>query len=149
MSKLQEQISSQLKESLKNKDTNKLSTLRMLQSAIKNKQIQLLHELSDDEIISVISAQVKQRKDSIAQYKEGGREDLVEKEQAEIDVLKSYLPQELSQEEVSQIIDQAIKETDAKNPSDMGKVMKAVMPKTAGRADGKVVSELVKSKLLN
>jgi len=106
-----------------------------------------IDELTDDEIHAVIQKAVKQRRESIEQYKKAGREDLVEKEQRELEILEAYLPKPLTQEELEAIVEEAIKEVQATSLKDMGKVMKVVMPKVRGRADGRVVNELVKSKL--
>ncbi|BAT71708.1 conserved hypothetical protein [Thermosulfidibacter takaii ABI70S6] len=144
---LKEKIMADMKEAMKAKNTVKVSTLRLLISEIKNKEIDKRGELTEDEILAVIQKAVKQRRESIEQYKNAGREDLVEKEQKELEILESYLPKPLSKEEIEAIIDEAIKETGAASMRDMGKVMKVVMPKVRGRADGKLVNELVKAKL--
>ncbi len=144
---LKEQIMQDMKEAMKSKDSLKVSTLRLLISEIKNKEIEKRGELSDDEILAVIQKAVKQRKESIEKYKEAGRTDLAEKEEKELKILESYLPQPLSKEELEAIIEEAIKETGATTPKDMGKVMKVVMPKVRGRADGKLVNQMVREKL--
>jgi len=132
---------------MKAKDTAKVSTLRLLISEIKNKEIDKRGELTDDEILAVIQKAVKQRKESIEQYEKAGRSDLVEKEKKELEILEAYLPQPLSEEELEAIIDEAIKEAQATSVKDMGKVMKIVMPKVRGRADGKIVNQKVREKL--
>jgi Uncharacterized conserved protein len=123
------------------------NALRGLLTAIKNKEKDLKRAPNDAEILQIISSQIKQRKESIEQFKSGGREDLAEKEAHEIAVLEKFLPKQLSQEELEAIIAECIQETGATTVKDMGKVMKAVMPKVAGRADGKLVNELVRAKL--
>ncbi len=144
---LKERIMADMKEAMKAKDTVRLSTLRLLLSEIKNKEIDKRGELTDDEILAVIQKAVKQRRESIQQYKDGGREDLAEKEQKELEVLEAYLPQPLSEEELMSLIDEVIKEVGATSMRDMGKVMREIMPKVRGRADGKLVNELVKKRL--
>ncbi len=144
---LKEKIMQDMKEAMKAKDTAKVSTLRLLISEIKNKEIDKRGELTDDEILAVIQKAVKQRKESIEQYEKAGRSDLVEKEKKELEILEAYLPQPLSEEELEAIIDEAIKEAQATSVKDMGKVMKIVMPKVRGRADGKIVNQKVREKL--
>jgi len=132
---------------LKAGEKARLSTLRMLMSAIKYKEVDAKHQLDDEEVISVISTLIKQRHDSIDQFRKGGREDLVDKETKEVEVLKGYLPPQLSEEEVRNIITKAAAETGATGQKDMGKLMKAVMPQVKGKADGKLVNEIVKEVL--
>ncbi|MGB9667371.1 MAG: GatB/YqeY domain-containing protein [Thermosulfidibacteraceae bacterium] len=144
---LKERISNDMKEAMKNKDSVKVSALRLLLSEIKNKEIDKRGDLSDEEILAVIQKAVKQREESIEHYRKGNREDLVEKEMRELEILKSYLPDSLSHEELERIIDETIKEVGALGIKDMGKVMKALMPKVKGRADGKVVNEKVRERL--
>ncbi len=144
---LKEQIDNALKEAIKNKDEVAKNALRGVITALKNKEKELRKELSEQDIIKVLSSQVKQRKDSIEQFRKGGREDLADKEEAEIKVLEAFLPEALSDEELLKLIEECIEEAGAKTPKDMGKVMKLIMPKVAGRADGKKVNELVRSKL--
>jgi uncharacterized protein YqeY len=146
-SSLKQKIDQDTKEALKKKDSLRLNVLRMLKSEIKYKEIELGSELSDDEVISVLSSSVKKRKDSIQQFEKGGRDDLVAREKAELELIFKYLPAQLTEEEISQIINQAIKETEATGPSDLGKVMKLVMPKVRGRAEGKRVNQMVSSQL--
>jgi len=120
----------------------RLSTIRLLMSEIKNAEILKKDELSDDEITDVIQRQIKRRKEAAEQYKKGGREDLAEKEDKEAGVLANYLPEQLSDDELREIIKGAIQETGATSPKEMGKVMSVVMPKVRGRADGKRVNQL-------
>ncbi|HOK06673.1 MAG TPA: GatB/YqeY domain-containing protein [Syntrophales bacterium] len=131
----------------KEKDKIRLSALRMIKTALHNKEIELRRELTEAEFHQVLTSMVKQRKDSIEQFEKGGRPDLVEKEKAELAVVQSFLPRQLTPEELAAAIDKAIADTGAAGPKDMGKVMKALMPVISGKADGKAVSEMVKAKL--
>jgi hypothetical protein len=140
-------LTEDMKTAMKAKDTARLSTIRMLVSAIKNKEIDQRRDLTDEEASAVISTAVKQRRDSIEQFKAGGRQDLVEKEEAEVAVLLSYLPQQLTESEIRDIVKSAIAETSATSAKDMGKVMKVIMPKTKGKADGALVNKAVKELL--
>ena len=142
-----DQIQADLKQAQLSRDELKTSTLRLLLSEIKNAEIQKSGELSDSEIISVIQKEVKKRKEAVEGFRSGGRVDQAEKEETEAKVLVEYLPAQISDEELTQLVDGAIKEVGATNLSDMGKVMGAVMGKVAGRADGGRVSTLVKEKL--
>ena len=142
-----EKIEIDLKNALKSRDQIKVSTLRLLKSAIGYLAIEKKEGLKDDDVISVIKKQVKQRKDSIESFKKGNREDLAQKEEVELKILKVYLPEEITPEALRVIIDEAINETGASTPKDMGMVMKAVMAKTKHSADGKVVSSIVNEKL--
>jgi uncharacterized protein YqeY len=144
---IKNQIDEALKEAIRNQNEVAKNALRGLLTAIKNKEKDLKRAPNDAEILQIISSQIKQRKESIEQFKSGGREDLAEKEAHEIAVLEKFLPKQLSQEELEAIIAECIQETGATTVKDMGKVMKTVMPKVAGRADGKLVNELVRAKL--
>jgi len=151
---IKDKITQDMKKALLSRDKVKLSVMRLLKSEIRYKEIEKGSELSDDEVISVLSSSIKRHKDSIEQFEKGGREDLAGQEKAELEIIWEYMPKQLGEEELSQIVDSAIKEarilcqeTGVLNPSDFGKVMKMVMPKVKGRADGKRVSELVLSKL--
>ena len=144
---LRERIDADVKDALKSGAKDKVSTLRMLNAALKNKQIDKRRSLTEEEIIESIRSLIKQRKDSIEQFAKGGRQDLVDKETAEVVVLEAYLPQSLSHEELESMVRQAIAQTGAQGAKDMGKVMKALLPIVGGRADGKLISELVKNSL--
>jgi len=144
---LRERIDADVKDALKSGAKDKVSTLRMLNAALKNKQIDKRRSLTEEEIIESIRSLIKQRKDSIEQFAKGGRQDLVDKETAEVVVLEAYLPQSLSHEELESMVRQAIAQTGAQGAKDMGKVMKALIPIVGGRADGKLISELVKNSL--
>jgi len=136
-----------MKQAMKSNDKAKLSTIRMIRSAVKNKEIDLRKPLDDDAISRVIQGMVKKSEESVEQFKAGGRMDLVEKETKEIEIMKSFLPQPLSREEVLKVIDQTIEETKASSLKDLGKVMKTVMPKLGGKVDGALVNQLVKERL--
>jgi hypothetical protein len=140
-------LTEDMKTAMKAKDAVRLSTIRMVNSVIKNKEIDQRHELSDEDVVAVISSSLKQRKDSIEQFKAGGRQDLVDKEEAEVAILMSYLPQQLTENEIREIVKSAVAETSATSAKDMGKVMKVIMPKTKGKADGGLVNKVVKELL--
>ena len=140
---LEEKINNNLKEAMKSKDSIRVSCLRMIIADIKNASIAKQEELKDEDIIGVLQKQVKQHKDSIEGFKKGDRQDLVDKESKELEIIRTYLPEELKPEEIASIVKEAIKETGAKDKKDMGKVMGAVMPKVKGRADGKLVQKEV------
>ncbi len=144
---LEEKLVEEMKQAMKSNDKLRLSTIRMIRSGVKNKEIELRKKLEDEEIERVIQVMVRKGEESVEQFQTGGRTDLVEKEKKEIEILKSFLPQPLSQEEILKIIDQSIQETQASSPKDIGKVMKSVMPKIAGKADGKLINQLVKERL--
>jgi len=148
MATLSDQVNTGIAEAMKAKDTVRLSALRMLKAAIMNKGVEKGRDLEDAEILQVVSSLVKQRRDSIEQFSKAGRTDLVDKETGEVAVLEAYLPPAASAAEIDEAVAAAIAETGASSPKDMGKVMKAVMPKLAGKnADGKVVNEAVRRKL--
>jgi uncharacterized protein YqeY len=145
---LKEKIAHDYTEALKARDERRLSALRLLRTETKNREVSgQKKELSDAQVMEVISTLAKQRRESIRLFGEGGRQDLVEKEEAELRFLLSYLPQPLSSSELEELVSQVIQETQAMGPKEHGKVMKAVMAKVTGRADGKAVSEMVKQKL--
>jgi len=144
---LEERLIEEMKQAMKSNDKTRLSTIRMIRSTVKNKEIELRKPLDDDAILRVIQGMVKKNEDSIEQFKAGGRMDLVEKETKEIEIMKSFLPQPLSREEVLSVIDQTIEETKASSLKDLGKVMKTVMPKLGGKVDGALVNQLVKERL--
>lgn len=143
MPTLTERIRTDLTASMKARDAAKTSTLRMLQSALKNEQIDKGHELSDEEAAAVIRRGVKQRQDSIEQFTKGNRPELAQKEQAELELLNSYLPQQLSDADVEQVVRAAITQVGASSKKDSGAVMKAVMATHKGLVDGKKVQEIV------
>lgn len=145
---LSKQIVTDLTAAMKAQDAGRTSTLRMVKAAMMNRQIEQGSELSDDDMQKLLRSLVKQRRDSIEQYEKGGRQELADKEKAEIAVIETYLPQAASQDEIDQAVAAAIAETGASSMKDMGKVMKAVQAALAGKnADGRLVSESVKAKL--
>ncbi|MEK6689994.1 MAG: GatB/YqeY domain-containing protein [Nitrospirota bacterium] len=144
---LKERFSSELKDSLKAGDRLKLSTIRLIMASLKNREIEKRGSLSEEEIIDLLVSLSKQRKESIEEFKKGGRQDLVDKETEELKIIESYLPQQLTPEEIKKIIGETITETGASGSKDIGKVMKVLMPKVKGRADGKLVNEMVKELL--
>lgn len=144
---LRQDIHKDIAVAMKSGDKDRLSTVRMLMSAIKYKEVDAHRELTDEETIAVISTLVKQRQDSIEQFTKGNRLDLVEKESKELVVLRGYLPPQLSEAEVRDIIKKAVAETGAAGQKDMGKLMKVVMPQVKGKADGKLVNDIVKELL--
>jgi uncharacterized protein len=145
---LRDQVNADLTAAMKAKDTGRLSALRMLKAAIMNKDVEKGRDLEDAEVLQVVASLVKQRRDSIEQFSKAGRTDLVEKETGEITVLEHYLPPAATADEIAAAVKAAIVETGAASPKDMGKVMKAVMPKLAGKnADGKAVNEIVRRTL--
>jgi uncharacterized protein YqeY len=144
---LREQIDTDIKNALKAGAKDKVSALRMLSAALKNKQIDKRRPLTDDEVVETVRSLIKQRKDSIEQFAKGGRQDLVDKETAEVAVLEVYLPKQMSQAELEAMVRDAIAQTGAQGAKDMGRVMKALVPLVGGRADNKLVSELVKRAL--
>ena len=144
---LKEQLDADLKTAMRDKDTLKLSTVRMLKSAIKYREIELMKPLDDAGVLAVIGSEIKRRRDSVEQYRAGNRQDLVDKEEAEIRILQGYLPQQLTEDELRAKVDAAVASVGAKGPKDMGAVMKALVPEVQGRAEGKTVSEMVKARL--
>ena len=146
---LQDQLLAEMNKAAKARDRIKLSTIRLIRSAIKNKEIEKRKPLEDEEILKVISSMIRQRGESIQLFRKGGREDLVKKEEAELMILQSFLPEQLSEEQIKKLIDEILKETEATTFKDMGKVMRTLMPKIAGRADGAKVNQMVREKLSN
>ncbi len=146
---MKEELLKALKEAMKNKDEIKKDTITLLRSAILQVEKDNQKQLSEDEMLAIVSKEVKKRKESIADYEKANREDIVQKLKKEIEILSEYLPEQLSEEEIIKIVEEAINETGATSPRDMGKVMQAIRPKTNGKADGKVVSQIVREKLEN
>jgi len=144
---LREKLFEEMKLAMKARDELRLSAIRLIRSAVKNKDIDLKRELDDREIVDVISTLCKQRRESIRMFGEAGRNDLVAKEEKELAVILDFLPRQLGRDEVAVLVDTAIAESGAHGSRDMGKVMKALMPHVSGRADGRMVSDLVKEKL--
>lgn len=144
---LTEQIKSELVASMKAKDEFKTSILRMVNSALKNKQIDLGRELTDEDVLAVIKTMVKQGKDALADFKSANREDLIEKQQKEIKYLETFLPEQMTDEALEELVKEAVQELGASDPSDMGKVMGLVMKNANGQADGNRVREIVQKHL--
>ena len=146
---LSEKINKDMIEAMKSKDTFTLSVIRMVKGAIQLEKINLKRELNDDEVISVISKQIKMRNDSISEFEKANRQDLVDQYKQEIDVLNRYMPEQLSDDEVNAIIDEAFAKINPTSPKDMGLIMREVSPKVNGRADKGKVSQIIKEKLSN
>ena len=144
---LRERLNDELKTSMKSRNELKLSVIRMVRSSIKNREIEQKQELDDREIVEIISTLCKQRRESIRLFKEATRQDLVDKEEKELVLLLDFLPQQLSRQEVVDLVKKTIADCGAQGPKDMGRVMKTLQPGVAGRADGKLVSDVVKEKL--
>lgn len=140
---LKAKVEADFKEALKARDLVRVDCLRLIKAGIKNKEIEVQKELDDGGILGVLSTLAKQRKESIEQFRQGGREDLVKKETRELGLIEAYMPQPLTEKELEFLTRAAIQEVGAAGPQDMGKVMKTLMPKVTGRADGKKVSEIV------
>lgn len=144
---LKQKLQEDLKSSMKNKDAIKKSVITLIRASIKQYEVDNRVELGDDEIVDLIAKQLKQTRDSREEFVKAGREDLVSKAEAEIEVLKEYLPQQLSEEELNKIVISTISEVGATSMKDMKKIMTSIMPKVKGRADGKLINELVKKNL--
>jgi len=144
---LQEQISAALKDAMRARDETKMTTLRLVLTAIKKREKEARSLLEDQEVISVITSQIKQRRESIEQYRKAGREDLAQTEENELQILQGYMPEQVSEEEISTTLDEIIAEVGAVSMKDMGKVMKAAMAKLAGKAEGGAINAMVKAKL--
>lgn len=146
--KLRDRINTDLTAAMKSKDAGRLSVLRMMKTAVRNREIDLRAELDDDQTVQVLSTLVKQRKDSIQQFEAGGRTDLAEKERAEIKVIEDYLPAAVPEEEIERVVDEVVRATGASSPKDLGLVMKESMAKFSGRlVDGKKVNAAARKRL--
>ena len=144
----QEKIQSEIAAAMRNKDALRLSVLRMMKTAVKNKEIEKMKPLDEPEVIGVFNSLVKQRKDSVEQFRKGGREELAQKEESEIKIIEEYLPAAATEDDIRKAIEDAVQETAASSMKDMGKVMKAAMAHLAGKtADGARVSQIVKERL--
>ncbi|CCI85608.1 GatB Yqey family protein [Lactobacillus pasteurii DSM 23907 = CRBIP 24.76] len=144
---LSKQIMEDMKDAMKKKDKIRLNTVRMIKSALMNEQIKLGHDLTPDDELTVLNREKKQREESIAEFEKGGREDLVEETKKELAVVENYLPKQLTEDELKQIVSETIQEVGAKDKSAFGAVMKSLMPKIKGRADGKTTSAIVRQQL--
>lgn len=150
---LYQQILSDLKQSMLNKEKDKTIVLRALKTAVQKKEISERNdghdsaELSDAQVQQVLQKEAKQRKDSISQFEEAGRDDLAQKEKGELEIIETYLPEMMDESEIEKLVDEIIDQVDASGPEDMGKVMGAIMPKVKGKADGSLVNKIVRSRL--
>ncbi|MEX0999994.1 MAG: GatB/YqeY domain-containing protein [Thermodesulfobacteriota bacterium] len=145
---LKEQIPEDLKNALRNKKTLELSVLRMLQAALKNKEIDNKKEaLTDEVVISVVGVEIKKRRDVVREFEKVNRPDAADQEKAEIEILMKYMPQQMSEDEIRDVVKSAVEETQAESMKDIGKVMKVLMPKVKGKADGSVVNKIVRELL--
>ncbi|WP_219836298.1 GatB/YqeY domain-containing protein [Paenibacillus sp. R14(2021)] len=140
---LSERLNDDMKQAMKSQEKFKLTTIRMIRSSIKNQEIDLKRPLEDAEVLDILSREIKQRKDSLQEFEKAGRDDLAKDVAAEIEIISVYLPQQLTEEEIKLIVQQTIQETGASSKAEMGKVMSALLPKTKGRADGKLVNTFV------
>jgi uncharacterized protein YqeY len=146
---INKKINEEMVAAAKSQDKIRLSAVRLIKASLHNKEINVMRPLKEDEVLQVLSSMIKQRKDSIEQFAKGGRQDLVEKEEAELKVIQEFMPAQMSDQEVDDVIKKTIEEAGAVSIKDMGKVMKILMPKLTGMADGKVVGEKVKAFLSN
>lgn len=144
---LSERLNDDMKQAMRDKDKFKLTVIRIIRSAIKNVEIDQRKELTDDEVLTILNREVKQRRDSLQDFEKAGRDDLVEKINLELAIISEYLPQQLSEEEIKSIVQQTIQEVGASTKAEIGKVMGALMPKVKGRADGKIVNQIVQQSL--
>jgi hypothetical protein len=144
---IKEQLDAAMKDAMRAKDSLTLNAIRMVKTAVKNKEIELITQLDDQGVIGVMSTLAKQRKESAVAFREGNRLELAEKEEKELQVILNFLPQQMDEAAIKAIIEAAVAEVGATSAKDMGKVMKVLTPKTTGRADGRLVSELVKARL--
>lgn len=144
---LSERLNEDMKQAMKSQDKFKLSTIRMVRATIKNLEIDLKRPLNDNEVLDILSREIKQRKDALQEFEKAGRDDLAANVRAEAEIIAVYLPEQLNEEEIKVIVQQTIQETGATSKADIGKVMSALMPKVKGRADGKLVNQAVQQLL--
>ena len=144
---IKQRLIDDMKRAAKEKDRLRLSTIRLILAALQNKEKEFLKELSEEEVIQVLSGLLKKSRESVEQFKAGQRDDLVAKEEKEIEIIQSFLPDQLTPEELDLEISRVLEETEASTPKDLGKVMKILMPRVAGRVEGRVVNELVRKRL--
>ncbi|MEF2094006.1 GatB/YqeY domain-containing protein [Bacillus sp. CFBP9009] len=144
---LLERLNNDMKQAMKNKEKDKLSVIRMLKASIQNEAMKQRQDLTDDEELTVLSRELKQRKDSLQEFENAGRSDLVDKVRTELVYVEAYMPEQLSEEDISNIVQQTIEEVNATSKADMGRVMGALMPKVKGKADGSLVNKLVQQHL--
>lgn len=144
---LVDRLTADMKQAMKAKEKARLSVIRMIKTSLHNESIKFGRQLSDDEALSVLNRELKQRKDSLQEFENAGRQDLVDEVREEIAIVQSYMPEQLSEDEIRSIIDRVISQVGATSKADIGKVMKAIMPEVKGRADGGLINRLVRSKL--
>lgn len=144
---LADRLNEDMKQAMRAQDKFRLTTIRMVRAAVKNQEIELRRPLEDNEVIDILSREVKQRKDSLQEFGKAGRDDLATAVASEIDIISQYLPTQLGEEEIKTLVTQTIQETGASSKADMGKLMGALMPKVKGRADGKLVNQIVQQLL--
>ena len=144
---LKDKLTQDVKNALKTGDKQRRLVLGMVMAAVKNKEIEKRSELIDEEIVAVIASEVKKRRDAVAQYEKGGRPELAEQEKQEMDILMGYMPEQMPEEQIREEVKRAIAETGAKDIKEMGKVLQVLMPKVKGKADGQLVSRIVKEEL--
>ena len=147
---LQERLLSDMKEAMKAKEAGKLrlTVIRMVRASIKNAEINNKRDLNDEEVLEILAREVKQRRDALPEYEKANRQDMVDNLKEEIKILQEYLPEQLTEAEITQLVQEAIEQVGANSPRDMGKVMGTLMPKVKGKADGKLVNKIVKDLLL-
>jgi uncharacterized protein YqeY len=145
---LKDRIQEDLKDALRQRDSDRLKVLRMVKASIRNAEIDKHEDLDDQEVLGVLVKAAKQRRESIEAYREGGRDDLVSVEQGELDIIESYLPQQMTEEELREYVAKAIEEMGAQGPKDMGRVMKHLMAELKGQADGRMVNSIVREFLM-
>ena len=144
---LKDKIKEDLKNAMKERDEVRVRTLRMINAAIKNFEVEKMKEADDEDVIGILQKEAKKRREAIEEYRKAGREDLAKDEEAELKVIEEYLPKQMSEDEIRALAMKIISEVGAKSPRDLGKVMKEIMPKVKGRADGKVVNRIVRELL--
>lgn len=144
---MKETLTADYKQAMKDRDKIRVSTIRLVLAGVKNDEIAKRGDLTEEEMLTVLAREARKRKESIEEFGKGGRQDLVEKEEKELSIIEAYLPEQLSEDEVSQMIDQAIQEAGATSAGDLGKVMGKLMPRLKGKADGKKVNQLVRERL--
>jgi uncharacterized protein YqeY len=147
MSEIIKKLDEDIKNALRARDQARLDSVRLIKTAVKNKEIELIHPLSEQEFFAVLATMAKQRKDSVEQYEKAGRMDLAAKEKSELEIIQGYLPQQLGENELKSLVAAAIQKTGAAGPKDMGKVMGELKSKTSGRVDGKWLADMVKNML--
>ncbi|WP_438446225.1 GatB/YqeY domain-containing protein [Gorillibacterium sp. sgz5001074] len=144
---LNDRLNEDMKQAMRSQDKFRLSVIRMVRSSIKNIEIDQRKSLDDQEVLDVLNREIKQRRDSLQEFEKAGRDDLADQLKQELAILADYMPQQLSEDEVKEIVQQTIHEVGASSKADMGKVMSALMPKVKGRADGKLVNQIVQQSL--